>query len=239
MKKELLVISTLLTLAQPVSVMAGSSDAAAQEMASAQPAVQSPQRAQNKEYTLRPGDELNISVLQDERISNAPNSVATPYVVRPDGRLSLPYVGSLDVTGMTIDEVTSLLTQALSRYYVNPEVTVNLTKMGAVRVYVFGEVKNPGVVELTKSHTIVDAIGSAGSFTADAAKKKVILVRKEDQQNMINVDFNAMITKGDMTQNYELQEGDILYLTRNHRITFARDIAPLIAAAYNISKISD
>ena len=54
---------------------------------------------------------------------------------------------------------------------------------------------------------------------------------------MIPVNLNKMITTGDLAENYELQEGDILYLTRNHRITFARDIAPLIASAYNISKI--
>lgn len=242
MKKEILVISAMLALAQPTGVFANASDVqVAGEMASGRDtaALEQPVKSDMEEYTLRQGDELNIFVLQDERISNTTNSSVTPYKVRPDGTISLPYVGVINVQGMTVNEVTMLLKRELSRYIVNPEVSVNIMKLGGIRVYVFGEVKKPGAVQLTKSHTVVDAIGAAGSFTADAAKKKLVLIRRDDVHKMTYVNFNKMITQGDLSENYELHEGDILYMTRNHRITFARDIAPLITATYNVKRIEE
>lgn len=127
-----------------------------------------------QEYTLRPGDQLNIVVVQEQEISsNLQNSKETPYTVRPDGTVSFPLVGEIQASGMTVDQFTQYLRNGLSRYYVEPDVTVNIVQLGGIRVHVFGEVKKPGTYELTKSHTIMDALGASGGFTWDAAKKKV------------------------------------------------------------------
>ena len=48
-----------------------------------------------------------------------------------------------------------------------------------------------------------------------------------------------MLQTGDMTENYEMREGDILYLTKNSRISFARDIAPIFSTVYTMQRIKD
>lgn len=194
--------------------------------------------ASANEYLMRSGDQLNITVTQQPELgSNNTNGTQTPFIVRPDGNVDFPLVGEVHAAGMTVAQFRRTLQEGLSRYIVAPDVTVNITKLGTVRVYVFGEVHKPGAVELTKGHTVMDALGAAGSFTWDTGKKKIWLIHQDQPKNLIPIHLNEMLKTGNLSENYELREGDILYLTRNHRISFSRDIAPLITSAYYVDRI--
>ncbi len=191
-----------------------------------------------EEYYMRPGDELNIVVTQQQDLGNSSTN-QSPFVVRPDGNVSFPLVGEIHAEGMTVSQFTDVLQQGLSRYIVNPDVSVNISKLGRVRVYVFGEVRKPGAVELDKGHTVIDAIGAAQGFTRDTAKKKIFLIHQDQPKSLIPINLNNMLKTGDMSQNVTLREGDILYLTKNHRIDFARDIAPIFSSIYMITEAKD
>lgn len=191
-----------------------------------------------EEYYMRPGDELNIVVTQQQDLGNSSTN-QSPFVVRPDGNVSFPLVGEIHAEGMTISQFTDVLQQGLARYIVDPDVSVNISKLGRVRVYVFGEVRKPGAVELEKGHTVIDAIGAAQGFTRDTAKKKIFLIHQDQPKSLIPINLNNMLKTGDMSQNVTLREGDILYLTKNHRIDFARDIAPIFSSIYMITEAKD
>lgn len=191
-----------------------------------------------EEYYMRPGDELNIVVTQQQDLGNSSTN-QSPFVVRPDGNVSFPLVGEIHAEGMTVSQFTAVLQQGLSRYIVDPDVSVNISKLGRVRVYVFGEVRKPGAVELDKGHTVIDAIGAAQGFTRDTAKKKIFLIHQDQPKSLIPINLNNMLKTGDMSQNVTLREGDILYLTKNHRIDFARDIAPIFSSIYMITEAKD
>jgi polysaccharide export outer membrane protein len=191
-----------------------------------------------EEYYMRPGDELNIVVTQQQDLGNSSTN-QSPFVVRPDGNVSFPLVGEIHAEGMTVSQFTDVLQQGLARYIVDPDVSVNISKLGRVRVYVFGEVKKPGAVELDKGHTVIDAIGAAQGFTRDTAKKKIFLIHQDQPKSLIPINLNNMLKTGDMSQNVTLREGDILYLTKNHRIDFARDIAPIFSSIYMITEAKD
>lgn len=191
-----------------------------------------------EEYYMRPGDELNIVVTQQQDLGNSSTNQSS-FVVRPDGNVSFPLVGEIHAEGMTVSQFTNVLQQGLSRYIVDPDVSVNISKLGRVRVYVFGEVRKPGAVELDKGHTVIDAIGAAQGFTRDTAKKKIFLIHQDQPKSLIPINLNNMLKTGDMSQNVTLREGDILYLTKNHRIDFARDIAPIFSSIYMITEAKD
>ena len=191
-----------------------------------------------EEYYMRPGDELNIVVTQQQDLGNSSTN-QSPFVVRPDGNVSFPLVGEIHAEGMTVSQFTDVLQQGLARYIVDPDVSVNISKLGRVRVYVFGEVRKPGAVELDKGHTVIDAIGAAQGFTRDTAKKKIFLIHQDQPKSLISINLNNMLKTGDMSQNVTLREGDILYLTKNHRIDFARDIAPIFSSIYMITEAKD
>lgn len=191
-----------------------------------------------EEYYMRPGDELNIVVTQQQDLGNSSTN-QSPFVVRPDGNVSFPLVGEIHAEGMTVSQFTDVLQQGLARYIVDPDVSVNISKLGRIRVYVFGEVRQPGAVELEKGHTVIDAIGAAQGFTRDTAKKKIFLIHQDQPKSLIPINLNNMLKTGDMSQNVTLREGDILYLTKNHRIDFARDIAPIFSSIYMITEAKD
>ena len=179
-----------------------------------------------EDYIMSPGDQLQIYVLDHPDNSSTRANNDSAYTVRPDGKLNFPLVGEIDVNGMTVFEFTQLLTKELSEYIINPNITVNVAKLGTTRVFVMGEVNRQGMYELTKSHRVLDALGAAGGFTQKAAKKDVYLVRNAGKPEEIvqKLNINNFLRKGDVTQNLVLHEGDCLYLTSNHKITL-QDIA--------------
>lgn len=190
--------------------------------------------AADNDYIMCPGDQLQVVVYRHTDISSPLNS--TPYIVRPDGKVTFPLIGDIDVTGKTVTEFTRQLEASLAEYLVRPQVSVNILKLGTTRVYVLGEVKKPGLYELEKSHRVLDALGKAEGFTEKAAKKKIFLIRKGAEEPVL-VNINNFLKKSDQSQNYVLNEGDCLYLTSNGKINIVRDIMPFVNGAYMISEM--
>jgi len=195
--------------------------------------------ASAEDYIMSPGDKLMITVTGYDEYSSKSGAMDTAYVVRPDGKLSFPLIGTIDTTGKTVQDFTSELAYKLSEYLVDPDVSVNIIQLGTTRVFVLGEVNKPGMYELTKSHRMLDAIGAANGFTKDAAKKRVYLVHygdtKTEQATKLNL--NDYLTKSDSSQNVVLKEGDCLYLTSNGRFSFNTDLLPWISAWYMFDRI--
>ena len=191
------------------------------------------------EYIMSPGDKLMITVTGYEEYSSNPTQPESAYIVRPDGKVSFPLVGTIDTTDKTVGQFTEELRTKLSEYLVNPDVSVNLIQWGTTRVFVLGEVNKAGLYELNKSHRVLDAIGAANGFTKDAAKKKVFLIRDGDEKKTTQLNFNDYLTKGDLKQNVVLHEGDCLYLTSNGRFNFNTDILPFISAWYMFDRIKN
>ena len=179
-----------------------------------------------EDYIMTPGDQLQIYVLGHPDISSTRANTDFVYTVRPDGKLNFPLVGEIDVNGLTVFEFTKLLTKELSEYIINPNITVNVAKLGTTRVFVMGEVSKQGMYELTKSHRVMDALGAAGGFTQKAAKKDIYLVRNAGKEGEKVQKLNILnyMRKGDISQNVVLHEGDCLFLTSNHKLTLM-DIA--------------
>ena len=117
------------------------------------------------EYILGPGDRISITSLQFEldkilNLSDIENQVVVPsnsdleykkrfsYLVNGDGRISLPRVKDIYVEGLTIDELTFLLTKRFSQYFINPEINVEILTYRDIEVYVEGEVATPGLYTL-------------------------------------------------------------------------------------------
>ena len=185
-----------------------------------------------EEYIMSPGDQLQIYVLGHPDISSTRANNDSSYTVRPDGKMSFPLVGEIDVNGLTVFEFTNLLTRELSEYIINPSITVNVAKLGTTRVFVLGEVRDQGMYELTKSHRVLDALGAAGGFNQKSAKKNIFLVRNlgRDGENVLRLNIHNYLRKGDISQNVVLHEGDCLYLTSNHKLTFG-NILSLVSTA--------
>ena len=88
-------------------------------------------------YHIGPGDVLEISVWKDESLSRE-------LVVPPDGVISFPLIGDMDVNYLTVTDVRKGITKRLSEYVPDATVTVMLVKLNSLRAYAIGKVNKPG-----------------------------------------------------------------------------------------------
>lgn len=182
-----------------------------------------------EDYLLGPGDVIAIGVLGFDELQ------VKDLTVRNDGKIAFPIVGEVQAGGLSPGQLTKVITAGISRYTKDPQVTINVLKFRTTRIYVLGEVAKPGLYELEKQHTLLDAIGVAGGYTKDALKKKVYIIRKDSTNKPVAVNLLRLLREGDMSQNYLLHDGDAVYLAPNGRIDISRDILPFISLAAQIA----
>ncbi|NIQ91516.1 MAG: hypothetical protein GWN93_21910 [Deltaproteobacteria bacterium] len=100
------------------------------------------------------------------------------------------------------------------------------------RVFVFGEVNNPGVIPTRGELTVVEALALAGGFKQRAVLGDAKILRGDmTRPEVIACDIDRILNKGDMSQNVKLRNGDMLYLPKNRigRINdWLREIRPLL-----------
>ena len=85
--------------------------------------------AATDEYVMCGGDQLQLTVYNHPDLSSSDNSSLNQYIVRPDGRLSVPLIGDVDVNGKTVSQVTKEIAERLSEYIINP--LVYLSSIGS------------------------------------------------------------------------------------------------------------
>ena len=139
-----------------------------------------------QQYTVGLGDVLDINVLDhDELKTKAP--------VTSDGLISFPYIGSINVKGLSLSDIEKEITKRLSSSYIKyPVVSVTLTSYEAVKFFVYGEVRNPGRFVLESNMTVLKAISAAGGITPGGLYGKVKLRRKQKgghEYKEINLDL--------------------------------------------------
>lgn len=203
-------------------------------------ATAGPVRAADSEYVLHPGDMLAINVFGYPELSFPSGGALEGIIIRPDGKIAYPFLGEIVVEGLTPKALVVFLKEQLSAYYTEPNVSVNVMRYSNAfnfteRVYVLGEVNQPGMYELDKSRNLLDAIGAAKGWTKNAAKTKVFLIRKDQKGEPMKINLMALLNKGDTSVNLPLRQGDVIFLTGNNRINFAQDVLPLVSAAYMIT----
>ncbi|HUG57087.1 MAG TPA: polysaccharide biosynthesis/export family protein [Candidimonas sp.] len=142
------------------------------------------------EYKVGPGDILNIIVWNHPELAlsmagsngttNSPSltEVGNGYNVSRDGLIQFPFVGTIKVSNLTEYQVRALLTRRLAEYISEPQLTVRVQAYRNGRVYVDGEVRNPGLLAMNDiPMTLPEAINRAGGLTPEADRSSIILTR--------------------------------------------------------------
>ena len=158
------------------------------------------------EFILGPGDNLEISVYRHSDLNKTVR-------IDPSGIIMYPLAGDVKVAGLTPFQLRDELKQRLSEYIVNPQISINVVSMGSQKIIVLGQVNNPGFFQADALPTALEAIAQAGGFATDSEKKNVLLIRGTlDKPNLMLLDMEKAIAKGDLSHNVALRRGDILYV---------------------------
>jgi polysaccharide export outer membrane protein len=150
-------------------------------------------------YILGPGDVLEVSVW------GYPDLTRT-VAVRPDGRVSLPLAGEVHAAGLSVAQLTRVLTRAYAEYIREPQVTVIVKEFRRIRASALGQVARPGTYVLAPGSRLLDLLSEAGGLTEAAAPQGQLLVAGRSPQP---VDLQKVLA-GDATANLVLLGGETL-----------------------------
>lgn len=170
-------------------------------------------------YRISPGDTILVTVwdhpeLMEVNQGGGQNPQANGRLVHPDGTFYYPFVGTLKVAGMQLEELRNVITSKLSTYLQSPQVDVNIVGYGS-RVTLQGAFQNTSPQNITTVPlTLSQAIGAAVINTDEADLSGLILTR--DGKNH-HVDLDALSRNRGSTPEIYLKPGDRLYLPFNDR----------------------
>ena len=194
-------------------------------------------------YRLYKYDVISIRIVgyQDNKLNQSGNSDLDEITIGPDGYVNLPYAGSVKLAGLTLDEARSVLANRFGRYIKIPDISIIVNEYGPRKVQVLGEVDKPGTVELPSDDmNVTTAISKAGWVTTYGRIKKVQVIRIIDGVMYVKeANIKNYIEKHDITQNYALEDGDILYIPKSNKIDFHKDILPAIGVYTTFKALAD
>ena len=154
-------------------------------------------------FTFGPGDRLSLKVFKH-------GDLDAELTVAPDGTVTLPLLGRVQVAGRTYSELVSDLEGELKEYYTDASVAVNVVEVNNQKVFVIGEVGAPSVLQITGEMSVMEAVVLCGGVNQDARTKNLLLIRGElDTPELYTVDL-ADLMRGDLSQNVSLRRGDII-----------------------------
>ncbi len=162
-----------------------------------------------RDYIIGPEDEISISVFGHRELEMTVS-------VEPSGDFYYPLLGYLDVEGMSSKELRSFLTERLSKYYVDPHVGISVVGARSQKIFVLGEVQQPGIYPLPYPLTAFEIVLRAGGFNDRAKKSSIMLVRGLGAEAEVRkLDLESVYKEGSFEDNIYLQGGDIIYVPQN------------------------
>lgn len=171
-------------------------------------------------YQIKPGDVVRIEVLED-------SSINRESLVLPDGRVSVPLVGTIQVGGRSVDQVRAdVIGKLRPNFAADPTVFVSLSRLAEPKpsrsgssggrstsdIFILGEVANPGGLSIKRNTTVLQALALAGGFSKFAATKRVQLRRADASgvEQIFNINYQDILAGKSNLGATRLRAGDVI-----------------------------
>jgi len=155
-------------------------------------------------YTVLPGDKLQISVWNEPELQRE-------VLVAPDGGIAFPLVGEMNVIGKSIIEIRQDISKRLMVYISEPNVTVTISEVLGNKIYVLGQVNEPGQYVVNPMVDVIQALSMAGGTTPFASLNNILILRRHgSQQTAIGFRYSDVTSGKNLDQNVILQSGDVV-----------------------------
>lgn len=149
-------------------------------------------------YVIGVGDQLDIYVYPGEEFSKL-------VTVGDDGKITMPIIGRVDASGITVKNLSEKLTKEISRYVASPRVTITVRKFGKPsQIYLTGQVMRPGTYSYQEGLMLLELISRAGGPTERADIENIKITRGAERK----------IIYVDMRRDAKLEPGDIIEVVK-------------------------
>ena len=153
------------------------------------------------DYQLGAGDEIIIDV-------SGASQLTLKLTISPDGKIVIPKIGPLSLTGYNIDDATKRIRNLMSGYYADCSFTISLGNVRSIMVNVLGEVRNPGTYTLSSLSSVFNALYLSGGISDIGSVRSIIVNRNG---NIVSsIDIYQYLETGDMTGNITLKDNDVV-----------------------------
>ena len=159
---------------------------------------------QDNYYLIGPEDVLEISIWKDPDLTKQ-------VIVRPDGRISFPLVGEVEVGGHSVEWLQKHITERIHEYVPDAVVTVMVIQVNTIKIYVVGKVARPGEYRIGKKINIMQALALAGGLAPFADDDDILVLRYlGGKQVKIPFDYSRVKKGKAIEQNIWLNNGDVV-----------------------------
>ncbi len=181
-------------------------------------------KAQDISYVVKRGDILDVRVMEHPEFS-----VSGIYVL-PDGTLQYPGFGSIIVAGMSPQELRDTIQKALTKYVVNPIVTIFIRKLYQQSINILGYVNRPGQYQVFEEQDLFFALGLAGGIKELKKVRTVKIIRANGQVEEFNIK-KFLRSSENYAETPVLRAGDAIYVKEPREINWSA-VSALISAAH-------
>ncbi len=153
---------------------------------------------------IGPRDVIEIKVFQDP-------TLYTKMTVMDDGRITMPLIGKVDVSGLTPSEVETRIKGLLEKYINKPDVSVTVLEAGSKPISVIGAVMRPGRIGITGNITLIQAITQAGGLATGYGRTLYVLrTAANGLTEQIAIDIDDLMVNGNPDLNLPLRANDVI-----------------------------
>ena len=162
-------------------------------------------------YIIGPGDVLGINV-------NTMEKMFFSAIVGPAGDLLIPGVGSVQISGLSLDSSITFIKDRILRTFKNADIDVALVSLKSFKILLFGAINEPGFITVKAFTRLDEAINLAGGFHVDADENNLLIKSKNSDSNF--VDIKEYLLSGNTDQNPILNEGDRIevFFNRSYKL---------------------
>lgn len=193
---KILAISLLLVLLAPAQFALADDDDAPPP---------APKAAASPDYTIRPGDVLQISVWKEEQLDQE-------VLVLTDGSINFPLIGSVSADGDTPEELQMTIRDKLQKYVPDAAVTVSVKAALGHTVNVIGQVLKPGEILMGHGLTVMQALSQAGGLTPYASTSGIRVLHKgsDGKETSTRIPYSDIMDGDDLDKDIQLSPGDVV-----------------------------
>lgn len=164
------------------------------------------------EYLVGPGDNLLISVWRHPDIS-----LTAP--VRPDGKITTPLVEDMQASGKTSTQLARDIEKALSKFIIEPVVTVTVTGFSGPygeQIRIVGQAVKPQALPYRNGMSLMDVLIAVGGMSPYASGNRARVIRNHDGKlQELPVRLDDLLKDGDLSVNIPMRPGDVLVIPQS------------------------
>ncbi|MCX8521050.1 MAG: SLBB domain-containing protein [Rhodoferax sp.] len=155
------------------------------------------------EYLLGPGDEVRLQVW-------GALDFGGNYTLDRNGQITVPKVGTFSLAGVMVRDLEAVLRSQIGKVLTNFNLSASLGSLRSIQVYVVGQARVPGTLQLSSLATLVNAVFASGGPASNGSMRNIQLSR--GGKIITTLDLYDFIARGDKGRDLPLRSGDVIVI---------------------------